>query len=271
MKLRENSTELRDKAEEILRDNEIRERAGRVVSSASALQHSVRKRGIRGTAERKGATDHLSVIAHEIGEIARRTNKKAAKRRSRWWPIAIIGGLGAAAAVAWRRFGGHGHGHAASNGGFTGASEVQQSIDLGVPVREAYNQWTQFEEFPRFMNGIDRVQQLDDTHLLWNATVAGQPREWRAEITEQMPDERIAWRALDGSGPDGVVTFHHIDDANSRVMVQMRYAPERLRERAGSLVGLDSMQVKGDLGRFKDLIEGRGVASGAWRGEVDRT
>ncbi|MDX6592029.1 MAG: hypothetical protein QOJ13_1225 [Gaiellales bacterium] len=268
MKVRENSSDLREKAEAIIRDNEVRERAGRVISSAAALQHSVKKRGLKGSAQNKHAAGHLSAIAHEVAEIARRSTKQTKRRsRSRVWPFAIGGGLVAAGVVAWRRFGDRAEPASTGHGG---NSEVEQSVDLAVPVREAYNQWTQFEEFPRFMDGVDTVQQLDDTHLLWRATVAGQPREWRAKITEQMPDERIAWRALDGSGPDGVVTFHHIDDANSRVMVQIRYAPERLREKAGSAIGLDTMQVKGDLRRFKDLIEGRGVASGAWRGEVDR-
>jgi uncharacterized membrane protein len=265
MKVRKDN-ELRVRAEAIIRDNEVRERARRVVSSAAALQHSVKKRGFRATAENKRAADHLIAMAHEIQEIARRSTRHP-KRRSRVWPLAIGGGLVAAGVVTRRRFGDRAE---PMIGGLGGNSEVQQSVDLAVPVREAYNQWTQFEEFPRFMDGIDTVQQLDDTHLLWRATVAGQPREWRAKITEQLPDERIAWQALDGSGPDGVVTFHHIDDANSRVMVQIRYAPERLREKAGSAIGLDTMQVKGDLRRFKDLIEGRGVASGAWRGEVDR-
>jgi uncharacterized membrane protein len=266
MKVRNNSSELRERAEAVIRDNDVRKRAGRVISSASALQHSVKKRGFRATAENKHAADHLSAIAHEVREIARRSTRQP-KRRSRFWPFAIAGGLSAAGVVAWRRFGDRAEPIIT---GLGGNSEVEQSVDLSVPVREAYNQWTQFEEFPRFMDGVDSVQQLDDTNLLWRATVAGQPREWRARITEQLPDERVAWQALDGSGPDGVVTFHHIDDANSRVMVQIRYAPERLREKAGSAIGLDSMQVKGDLRRFKDLIEGRGVASGGWRGEVDR-
>jgi uncharacterized membrane protein len=266
MKIRKDANRLSERAEGLIRDRDVRKRAKRVASNAAALQHSVKKRGLRGTAENKRAADQLATIAREMREIVNRSTKQQ-KRRSRFWPIAILGGIAAAVAFAWRRFGDRAE---PMIHGLAGTGDVQQSVDVGVPVREAYNQWTQFEEFPRFMQGIDSVQQLDDTHLLWRATVAGQPREWRAEITEQLPDERVAWRALDGSGPDGVVTFHHLDDATCRVMVQMRYAPERLREKAGSAIGLDTMQVRGDLRRFKDLIEGRGVASGGWRGEVDR-
>jgi uncharacterized membrane protein len=266
MKVGNSRGDIRDRAEALVRDREVRERATRVASNAAALQRNIRKHGLRRAADDERTADYLSTIVDELRAIAQRGTRQQ-KRRSRFWPLAIGGGLAAGAVVAWRRFGNRAEPMIT---GFGGPNQVEQSIDLTVPVREAYNQWTQFEEFPRFMDGIDRVEQIDDTHLLWHATVAGQPRQWRAEITEQLPDERIAWRALDGAGPDGVVTFHHVDDGNSRVMVQMRYTPERLREKAGGAIGLDTLRVKGDLGRFKDLIEGRGVASGAWRGEVQR-
>jgi uncharacterized membrane protein len=144
---------------------------------------------------------------------------------------------------------------------------VEESIEVNVPVRTAYNQWTQFEEFPRFMEGVESVRQLDDTRMHWVAEVGGERREWDAQITEQIPDERVAWKALDG-GPSGVVTFHRLDDNRTKVMVQMDYEPEGFRETVGSMAGSDSRRVKGDLERFQEFIESRGSETGAWRGEV---
>jgi uncharacterized membrane protein len=147
---------------------------------------------------------------------------------------------------------------------------IEESIEVEVPVRSAYNQWTQFEEFPQFMDGVESVTQLDDTHLRWVASIAGKRREWEAEITEQVPDERVAWRATDGKGNAGVVTFHKLDDARSKVMAQIDWEPEGLVETLGAAAGQDDRRVRGDLERFKELIESRGVESGAWRGEVSQ-
>ncbi len=146
---------------------------------------------------------------------------------------------------------------------------IEKSIDVRVPVRTAYNQWTQFEEFPKFMQGVDSVKQLDDTRLRWKADVAGQEREWEAEITEQKPDERVAWRATDGKTNAGVVTFHRVDDTTTRVMVQIDWDPEGAVEKAGAAVGADDRRVKADLERFKEMIESRGAETGAWRGTVE--
>ena len=135
----------------------------------------------------------------------------------------------------------------------------------------AYNQWTQFESFPQFMEGVERVQQKDDTQLHWVAEIGGDKREWDAEITEQHPDHRVAWKALNQQGPNGVVTFHKLDDSRTKVMVQMDYEPEGVKESVGSFVGFDSHRVKGDLESFKTFIESRGDETGAWRGNVTRT
>jgi len=147
---------------------------------------------------------------------------------------------------------------------------IEESIEIEVPVSTAYNQWTQFESFPRFMDGIERVVQQGDRRLHWVAEVGGEKREWDAEITEQRPDERIAWKALDQNGPNGVVTFHRLDDSHTKVMVQMAHDPEGLKESMGSMLGLDSRRVKGDLESFKTFIESRAHETGAWRGEIDR-
>jgi uncharacterized membrane protein len=150
-------------------------------------------------------------------------------------------------------------------------STIEQSIDVNVPVRTAYNQWTQFEEFPRFMEGVEEVRQLDDTRLHWKTTVAGREKEFDAQITEQRPDERIAWRATQGVDQAGVVTFHRVDDDRTRIMLQLEAEPEGAVEKAGDVLGVLKRRVKGDLERFKDMIEHRGAESGAWRGEVDQT
>ncbi len=146
---------------------------------------------------------------------------------------------------------------------------IEESIEIEVPVSTAYNQWTQFESFPEFMEGIERVEQKGDTRLHWVAKIGGVKREWDAEITEQHPDHRVAWKALEQDGPNGVVSFHKLDDSRTKVMVQMEYDPEGVKESVGSVIGLDSRRVQNDLESFKDFIESRGSETGAWRGDVD--
>lgn len=148
------------------------------------------------------------------------------------------------------------------------ASNIEESIDVNVPVRTAYNQWTQFEEFPHFMGGVEEVTQLNDTHMHWKASIGGVTKEWDAVITEQRPDERIAWRNVTGARNAGVVTFHRLADNKTRVMLQLDYEPEGLVENVGDMIGVVSTRVRADLRRFKDFIESRGQATGAWRGEV---
>jgi len=145
---------------------------------------------------------------------------------------------------------------------------VNESIEIDVPVSTAYNQWTQFEEFPKFMEGVESVRQLDDTHLHWVAEFGGQRHEWDAEITEQEPDRVIAWRALEGKYNSGRVRFEPLGEGRTRVDVELMWEPEGIKEELGSALGADSRRVKGDLERFKELVESRGVETGAWRGEV---
>jgi uncharacterized membrane protein len=150
-------------------------------------------------------------------------------------------------------------------------STIEQSIEVAVPVRTAYNQWTQFEEFPRFMEGVEEVRQVDDTRLLWRTKVGGRQQEFDTQITEQRPDERIAWTATQGAEQAGVVTFHRVDDGRTKVMLQLEAEPEGAIEKVGDAVGVLKRRVKGDLVRFKELIESRGAETGAWRGEVDQS
>jgi uncharacterized membrane protein len=148
-------------------------------------------------------------------------------------------------------------------------STVEKSIDVNVPIRTAYDQWTQFEEFPRFMEGVKSVTQTDDTHLRWVAEVGGQEKTWDAEISEQHPDERVAWTSTNGARNAGVVTFHRLDDSTTRVMLQMDVDPEGFVENVGDALGFLDRRVEGDLERFKEFIESRGVETGGWRGEVE--
>lgn len=148
------------------------------------------------------------------------------------------------------------------------SSSVQETIDLNVPVSTAYNQWTQFEEFPRFMASVEEVRQLDDTHLHWRANVAGKTKEWDAEITQQIPDQCIAWRSTGGVRNEGVVTFDKIGENKTRVRLKMDYDPQTAGERVGDAMGGVKFTTKGNLKRFKALVERRGVETGAWRGTV---
>jgi uncharacterized membrane protein len=147
-------------------------------------------------------------------------------------------------------------------------STIEQSIEVDAPVRTVYDPWTQFEEFPRCLDGIDEVTPLDATHLHWKASVGGKTNEWDAEITEQLPDKRVAWKSTSGTANAGVVTFHRLDEHRTKVLVQLDWEPDGVVETLGSAVGSDSRRVQGDLERFKELIESRGAESGAWRGEV---
>ncbi|MGK4585178.1 SRPBCC family protein [Kitasatospora sp. HPMI-4] len=147
--------------------------------------------------------------------------------------------------------------------------KVQESIEVDVPLHTAYNQWTQFEEFPRFMEGVEEVRQLDERHNHWRATIAGVTREFDTEIVDQLPDERVAWRTVGGDvAQKGVVTFQPLDEAHTRVRLAMEVAPEGLAERAADMLGVLDRRVKGDLRRFKDFVESRGEETGAWRGRI---
>ncbi len=149
-------------------------------------------------------------------------------------------------------------------------SQVIEMIDVDVPVSIAYNQWTQFESFPNFLSFVRSIEQIGDTLTHWKVRIAGVEREFDAEITEQLPDERVAWKSLGGDVRHaGVVTFHRLSDASSRVAVQLDWEAEGIVEKAGALLGIDSASVKSDLKKFKEFIEGRGAETGAWRGSVE--
>ena len=147
-------------------------------------------------------------------------------------------------------------------------STTQKSIEIDLPVSPVYNQWTQFEDFPQFMEGVESVTQLDDKRLHWVAEIAGTREEWDAEIVDQEPDRRIAWRAISGTTNDGVVTFESLGANSTRVTLDLDVEAEGLKEKIGEKLGVVSKQAEGDLKRFKEFIESRGAETGAWRGEV---
>jgi uncharacterized membrane protein len=149
-------------------------------------------------------------------------------------------------------------------------SKITKSIEVDVPVSTAYNQWTQFEDFPRFMEGIKSVRQLDDKSLEWKAEIAGVERSWRAEILDQIPDRRISWRSTSGTRHNGIVTFEPPGANRTKVTVEMDVDPEGLVENVGDALGILDRRVQGDLERFKEFIEARGQETGAWRGEVQQ-
>lgn len=150
-------------------------------------------------------------------------------------------------------------------------STIEKSVTVHVPVRTAYDQWTQFETFPKFMGGVKRVQQLDDKHLHWEAEIAGIEREWDAEIVHQEPDERVSWRATDGAQNDGTVSFASIGADQAKVSLRLEFDPEGLVETVGDVTNVVEMQVERDLEKFKEFIEQREAETGAWRGSVKPT
>jgi uncharacterized membrane protein len=217
------------------------------------------------------ASDHK--LKNELRKMSRNLEKawgRVEKKRShKLRNTLLVAGLGgAAAAVASQRrrlFGIIGGNSKSVNGGTPRA--IEESIEVNVPVSVAYNQWTQFEDFPLFMEGVDHVQQLDDTLLHWAATVAGKTNEWTAKILEQHPDRQISWISEDGKKTRGTVTFEPRGANKTRVRLSMSYQADPL-EAVGSAAGLDARRVRGDLERFKELIESRGAETGAWRGDV---
>jgi uncharacterized membrane protein len=149
-------------------------------------------------------------------------------------------------------------------------STIEKSIEVNVPINVAYNQWTQFEEFPQFMEGVEEVRQLDDKRLHWKASILGVTREWDAEIVDQKPDQQVAWRAIGGTKNDGVVMFFAVpmDTGKTRVALRLEFEPEGAVEKVGDALNLVERRAQGDLERFKEFIEKRGAATGGWRGVV---
>jgi uncharacterized membrane protein len=267
-----------DYVDPLAKDEKLRERlAAAIVAGAAARDRMRKQTGLTGLARRLAADPVLRARLVEMAAALQVVQKRAKKSRShrlRNTALFLTGiGMTAAAVPALREkamsiVGGRDDGSASNAQSEPRSTTIEEAIEVAVPVSTAYNQWTQFEEFPRFMDGVDEVRQLDDTLLHWAATVAGKHAEWDARIIEQEPDRRITWEASDGKHTRGTVSFEEAGLGRSRIQLRMTYAPEGITERVGSAIGLDHRRIRGDLQRFRELIESRQAETGAWRGEV---
>lgn len=269
---------------QLAHDEKLRQRLLAAVSATAAARERARSQtGWSGVARRLASDPVLRAQAGEAVAQLQKAKGRVRKNRShrvRNWVLLLVGGGLVVAAVPslrsslLKKLRGTGDNWAPqewsdSRAGSLSAT-IEHEIEVEVPVSTAYNQWTQFEEFPRFMEGVESVEQLDDTLLHWAATVAGKKAEWDAKIVEQVPDRRIVWESVDGKQTRGTVSFEPAGSAGrTRVRLEMSYQPEGVGEKVGSAVGLDQRRVRSDLERFRELIEGQQVESGAWRGEIN--
>jgi len=271
-------------ADQLAHDENLRRRLIAAVSAgAAARQRAKRRAGLLGLATRLGADPVLRAqIAESVIQL-QKARKRIEKKRSHKARNTVLFLTGAGLVVAVvpslrnalaKKVRGGGDDRApdgwTSSGGLRSSTPttVEEEIEVAVPVTTAYNQWTQFEEFPKFMEGVQEVKQLDDTLLHWAATVAGKKAEWDAKIVEQEPDRRVAWESVDGKQTRGTVTFEEAGPSRTRVRLNMSYVPDGVAEKVGSVAGLDDRRVRGDLERFRELIESQQVETGAWRGEI---
>jgi uncharacterized membrane protein len=265
--LKENAATVSDLATALAKDKKFRKE---VISGlrhgAIARRRASRQIGLMAVVSRLSADPKLRSELRKLKRNLERSWTRVEKKRShklRNFLIALgVGGVTAAAVKAKAS-----HRLPGVSGGTTPRT-IDESIEVGVPVSTAYNQWTQFEDFPLFMEGVDHVQQLDDTRLHWVASVAGKTNEWDAKILEQHPDRQISWVSEDGKKTRGTVTFEPLGEGRTLIRLSMSYQAEGPAETLGSAAGLDTRRIRGDLERFKELIESRGEETGAWRGEV---
>ncbi len=257
-------------ADRLAHDEKLRARLVNAVAAAVAARERVRQQvGLAGLASRLGSDPVLRAQLAEAAAELRGARNRIDRRRHRTSRdlVLFLAGAGAvAAAIPSVRKAVLSKFKAAS--GMSAYRQIEQQIEVDVPVSTAYNQWTQFEKFPEFMEGVDEVKQLDDSLLHWAVTVAGRKAEWDARIVEQEPDRRIAWESIDGKRNRGAVTFEPLGSTRTRINVSLAYTAEDAAEQAGQYVGLDDRRVRADLQRFRDLIESRGEETGAWRGTI---
>ena len=263
--LKDKATSATELAGSLAKDKKFRKELVSAISHGTlARRRASRKIGFLAAATRLAADpklkQELNKMMSSLDKVVHRVEKKQSHKLRN--TLLVLGGVGGAvaAAIPLRK-------KLPTLGGTTPRT-IDASIEVNMPVSTAYNQWTQFEDFPLFMEGVDHVQQLDDTRLHWVATIAGKRAEWDAKILEQHPDRQISWISEDGKKTRGTVTFEPRGDSKTLVRLSMSYQAEGPAEALGSAAGLDTRRVQGDLQRLKELIESRGVESGAWRGEV---
>jgi len=265
----DHATTSKDFALALSRDKKFRKQLLSAIGhGAKAKRRAASRVGFTAAAARLAGDKQLKrELQTMIKDLQHAWGRAEKKRSHKLRNTMLVLGGGAAAAGAAIKLRGRMPGANSVNG--TGISTIDESIEVDVPVSTAYNQWTQFEEFPLFMEGVDDVQQRDDTRLHWVATIGGRTAEWDAKILEQHPDKQISWISEDGKKTRGTVTFEPIGESKALIRLSMSYQAEGPVEQLGSAAGLDTMRVRGDLGRFKSLIESRGTESGEWRGEID--
>ena len=269
--LKANAVSASEFASSLVKDKKFRKELLSAVSHGTQAQRrAVRKIGFLAAMMRVGNDPKLRrELNRMVASLDRAWTRVEKKRSHKVRNLLIVLGVGGAAAAAASRpevrtkIGG------AMPGGATSPRALDESIEVNVPVSVAYNQWTQFEDFPLFMEGVEHVQQLDDTRLHWVANVGGKKAEWDAKILEQHPDRQISWISEDGKKTRGTVTFEPVGEQKARVRVSMSYQAEGPGEQFGSAAGLDGRRVRGDLERFQELVESLGRESGAWSCEIE--
>jgi uncharacterized membrane protein len=275
--LKDNAMSAGEFATSLAKDKKFRKELLSAISHGTLAQRRAsRKIGLLAVVTRLTNDPKLKrEVRKMVGSLDKAWTRVEKKRSHKLRNVLILLGIGGVAAAATRPevrnkvTGAVPSGN--SLGGMTGATTprtLEESLEVNVPVSVAYNQWTQFEDFPLFMDGVEHVQQLDDTRLHWVASIAGKKAEWDAKILEQHPDRQISWISEDGKKTRGTVSFEPMGEDKTRVRLSMSYQADPL-EAVGSAAGLDALRVRGDLERFKELVESRGEESGAWRGEIE--
>jgi len=272
---RSKTDEAKDLATSLVKDKKFRKQLVSAVSHGTQAQRrAARKVGFYAAMLRiKNDPKLRREINKTVSSLDKAWARVEKKRSHKLRNLLLLVGIGGAAAAAATRPEVRNKvtgtvGSMPSVGGGSSPRTIDESIEVNAPVSTVYNQWTQFEDFPLFMEGVDHVQQLDDTRLHWAATVAGRKAEWDAKILEQHPDRQISWISEDGKKTRGTVSFEPRGEGKTLVRLSMSYQADAF-EQIGSAAGLDSRRIRGDLERFKELIESRGQESGAWRGEVE--
>jgi uncharacterized membrane protein len=265
--VKDRATSSKDFALALSRDRKFRKQLLSAIGhGAKAKRQAAKRVGFLAAATRlvndKQLRKELDTMTKNLQQAWNRVERKQKRSHKLRNTMLVLGGSAAAAGAALKL-----RGMQSANG--NAISTIDESIEVGVPVSTAYNQWTQFEEFPLFMEGVDDVRQQDDTRLHWVATIGGHTAEWDAKILEQHPDTQISWISEDGKKTRGTVSFETVGESKTLIRLSMSYQAEGPIEQLGSAAGLDAQRVRGDLKRFKDLIESRGTESGEWRGEIE--
>jgi uncharacterized membrane protein len=276
----EAASELSGYGSELVEDEKFRKRLLAALAAGDVVRRRAKRQaGVVGFARRLADDPVLRTQLMEMVVQLQKARRRLERRRSHKLrnSFVVLAGFGAASAAVsmpavrqriLRVVGGlKERGESAAS--VSGPTMVTEEIEVEAPLSVVYNQWTQFEEFPRFMEGVEEVEQLDDTRLHWVAKVGGKRAEWDAKILSQEPDRRISWESEDGKQNRGTVTFEEVGPTSTRVRLELTYLSEGVVEQLGSAVGLDRRRVRGDLQRFKEQIEEQGTASGSWRGKIE--